>query len=84
MEGRKHEATSTITPGGTQTTFVEVWQWGQNSNASMPASPHVLSARPRRLALAYLKGIVSTTERKNGWQLAEHAGESRPDGISAC
>ncbi len=29
----------------------------------------------------YLKGIVSSVERKNGWQLAEHAGESRPDGM---
>ncbi len=31
--------------------------------------------------MAYLKGIVSSIERKNGWQLAEQAGESRPDGI---
>jgi DDE superfamily endonuclease len=26
-------------------------------------------------------GILSETERKNGWQLAEHAGESRPEGM---
>jgi hypothetical protein len=31
--------------------------------------------------LAYLQGIVSSTPRKNGWQLAEHAGEARPDGM---
>jgi hypothetical protein len=31
--------------------------------------------------LAYLKGIVSATERKNGWHLAVHTGESRPDGM---
>src|SRR5256886_16316131 len=36
---------------------------------------------PRQLALAFLKGIVISVERKNGWQLAEHAGESRPDGM---
>ncbi len=36
---------------------------------------------PRRRALAYLKGIVSSVERKNGWQLAEQAGEARPDGM---
>ncbi|HET8845548.1 MAG TPA: IS701 family transposase, partial [Ktedonobacteraceae bacterium] len=36
---------------------------------------------PRRRALAYLQGIVSATRRKNGWQLAEHAGEARPDGM---
>ena len=26
-------------------------------------------------------GILSDTARKNGWQLAEHAGEARPDGM---
>jgi SRSO17 transposase len=31
--------------------------------------------------LTYLQGIVSSTPRKNGWQLAEHAGEARPDGM---
>jgi SRSO17 transposase len=31
--------------------------------------------------LAYLKGLLSDTERKNGWQLAEHAREARPDGM---
>jgi hypothetical protein len=29
--------------------------------------------------LAYLQGILRETARKNGWQLAEHAGEARPD-----
>ena len=40
-------------------------------------------ARPEscRRALAYLQGILSETERKNGWQLAEHAREARPDGM---
>lgn len=32
-------------------------------------------------ALAYLKGLLSPVERKNGWQLAEHAGEPTPDGM---
>jgi hypothetical protein len=29
----------------------------------------------------YLCGLVSSTERKNGWQLAELAGEATPDGM---
>jgi len=29
----------------------------------------------------YLQGILSDVARKNGWQLAEQAGESRPDGM---
>jgi len=31
--------------------------------------------------LAYLQGILSTTERKNGWQWAEHAREATPYGM---
>jgi hypothetical protein len=33
-----------------------------------------------RRALAYLRGLLSPVERKNGWQLAEEAGEATPDG----
>src|SRR5215211_5082608 len=36
---------------------------------------------PRKRALSYLKGLTGTVERKNGWQLAEAAGEASPDGI---
>jgi SRSO17 transposase len=38
-------------------------------------------AEPRRRALAYLQGLLSPVERKNGWQLAELAGEATPDGM---
>jgi len=38
-------------------------------------------AEPRRRSLAYLRGLLSHAERKNGWQLAEEAGEGTPDGM---
>src|SRR3954453_7399352 len=38
-------------------------------------------AEPRRRALAYLKGLVGSSERKNSWQLAEAAGQETPDGM---
>src|SRR5918994_1812078 len=38
-------------------------------------------AEPRRRALAYLRGLLANVGRKNGWQLAEHAGERTPDGM---
>jgi SRSO17 transposase len=38
-------------------------------------------AEPRRRALAYLRGLLGNVARKNGWQLAEHAGERTPDGM---
>ena len=36
---------------------------------------------PRRRALAYLRGLLGRVERKNGWQLAEQAGDATPDGV---
>ena len=36
---------------------------------------------PRRRALAYLRGLLSPVERKNGWQLAEQADDATPDGV---
>lgn len=38
-------------------------------------------AELRRRFRAYLHGLVSSVERKNGWQLAEHAGEATPTGM---
>ncbi len=35
-------------------------------------------SEPRRQAGLYLEGLLSTVERKNGWQLAEHLGDARP------
>ena len=44
-------------------------------------APFFARAEPRQRALAYLRGLLSQTERKNGWQLAELAGETTPDGM---
>ncbi len=38
-------------------------------------------AEPRRRALSYLRGLLAPIERKNGWQLAEMAGDASPDGV---
>jgi SRSO17 transposase len=40
-------------------------------------------ARPevRRRAAGFLRGLLGDVERKNGWQLAEHARETTPDGM---
>jgi SRSO17 transposase len=34
---------------------------------------------PRRQARAYVTGLLAPVERKNGWQLAEAAGDAAPD-----
>lgn len=35
-------------------------------------------SEPRARSLAYVQGLLSVCERKNGWQLAEWMGESVP------
>lgn len=43
--------------------------------------PRFGRAEPRARALAYVRGLLAGLERKNGWTLAEHAGEVSPDGM---
>ena len=38
-------------------------------------------SEPRERSLAYLKGLLGSVERKNGWQLAESMGQATPDGV---
>jgi SRSO17 transposase len=43
--------------------------------------PRFGRVEPRRRAAAYLQGLLAPVERKNGWQLAEAAGDRTPDGV---
>ncbi len=43
--------------------------------------PRFVRAEPRRRVRAYLRGLLGAAERKNGWQLAEAAGEATPYGM---
>jgi SRSO17 transposase len=38
-------------------------------------------SEPRQRAIGYVRALLSSTERKNGWQLAEHLGDPTPDGV---
>src|SRR2546429_6716852 len=70
------------TAAATETTFSEVWRWAQElERLHARIAPRFARPEPRRRAMAYLRGILSETSRKNGWQLAEHTGEARPDGM---
>src|SRR6266699_3298277 len=71
-----------VTPMFARTTFDDVWLGGHElERLHARIAPRFARLEPRRRALAYLQGIVSAIERKNGWQLAERAGEARPDGM---
>src|SRR2546423_2087975 len=66
----------------TRTTASDVCRWVQELfHLHARIAPRFARPEPRRRALAYLQGILSETSRKNGCQLAEHAGEARPDGM---
>jgi SRSO17 transposase len=76
----KQDQRTTLT--STRTTPTDVCGWAQALFClHARIAPRFVRLEPRRRALAYLQGILSETSRKNGWQLAEHAGESRPDGM---
>lgn len=44
-------------------------------------APRFARSEPRQRAAAYLRGLLAPLERKNGWTLAEQAGENSPDGM---
>ena len=44
-------------------------------------SRHFARPEVRETSLGYVKGLLGPVERKNGWQLAEQARDSTPDGM---
>jgi len=62
--------------------LTEVVAWEGGLHALHGRIAHRFSrSESRQRALAYLKGLLGSVERKNGWQLAEHAGDTTPDGV---
>lgn len=60
----------------------EIKEWAQGlEEVHERLARRFVRAEPRARALAYLRGLLSPVERKNGWQLAEEAGEQTPDGM---
>jgi SRSO17 transposase len=71
-----------ITFTGARTTPTQVVQWAQAlTQLHARIASRFARPEPRRRALAYLQGLLSSSERKNGWHLAEHAREARPYGM---
>src|SRR3989440_7545775 len=69
-------------PAATQTISRDVVRWAlalRQLHARI--APRFARPEPRRRALLYLQGLLSSVERKNGWQLAEHAREASPYGM---
>jgi hypothetical protein len=74
-----------ITPVGTKTTFVEVWKWGQElKRLHARIAPRFARPEPRQRALAYLKGIVSSVERKTAGSWLNMPEKVGPMECNAC
>jgi hypothetical protein len=62
-----------------KTTLDAAHRWADGLPAvTARMGPRVLRAEPRQRAVAYRQGLLSPLDRKNGWQLAEHAGDEAP------
>ena len=60
----------------------EVLDWEAGLQALHTRIAHRFSrSESRQRVLAYLQGLLGSVERKNGWQLAEYAGDATPDGV---
>ena len=56
------------------------WQSGLDDSFALIAG-RFSRVEPRRLAFAYVRGLLAPLERRNGWTLAEHAGRRSPNGV---
>src|ERR1051325_5131548 len=60
----------------------DVQQWADELGAvAAIIGPRFARSEPRQRAAGYVRGLLSTAERKNGWQLAEYLGDPTPDGV---
>jgi SRSO17 transposase len=64
----------------TQRTEIEGWRDGLDDLHARIAG-RFRRSEARERAKRYLAGLLDRVERKNGWQLAEHLGESGPQGV---
>jgi SRSO17 transposase len=63
-------------------TVAEVVGWAVGLDEVLDRiGPRFARAEPRARAGVYLRGLLSSAERKNGWTLAEQAGDATPDAM---
>jgi len=63
-------------------TVAEVQDWAVGLEKVLERiGPRFARSEPRARAGVYLRGLLSAAERKNGWTLAEQAGDQTPDAM---
>jgi SRSO17 transposase len=65
-----------------ETALKQIHDWAAELEALWERlAPRFGRVEVRRRASGFLHGLLSGAERKNGWQLAEQAGDTTPDGM---
>jgi SRSO17 transposase len=65
-----------------ETALKQIHDWAAELEAlSERIAPRFGRMEVRRRASGFLQGLLSAAELKNGWQLAEQAGDRTPDGM---
>jgi SRSO17 transposase len=65
-----------------QPTITDVRDWARELDVvGQRLARRFARSEPRHRAVEYLRGLLSDVERKNGWQLAEKAGDETPYGV---
>src|SRR5215211_2608512 len=79
------EAGGTVPEADEAADVEEVRAWAAGLNALQARiAGRFARAEPRQRVLASLRGLLGNVGRKNGWQLAEHAGRRPRMGCSGC
>ena len=79
-EGVEVVMSQTLVERGDALEAVSEWEAGLQALHGRIANRFSRSESRHRV-LAYLQGLLGRVERKNGWQLAEYAGDATPDGV---
>jgi SRSO17 transposase len=73
---------SLLETAATTVSLEDVQQWGEQFNQlTERIAPHFKRRETKQHVQDYLKGLLSSIERKNGWQIAEQAGDETPYAI---
>ncbi len=76
---------NTLTPSDLEAQATTVQRWADQLNSLIHRlAPRFARLEARQRLAAYLRGLLSPVERKNGWQLAEQAGYATPYGLQHC
>jgi SRSO17 transposase len=60
---------------------IQVWHAVYWAEVERRLTPHFARSEAQSRALTYVAGLLSSAERKNGWQLAEITGDTTPYGV---